>query len=130
MNELVSRVFYWLQWGIGALALAFIVFYFLYVESGDYAIHLGVGSLATAALIGPGIVISVVINQVLLVRRPAPRLVSATEGVLMAIELLLVALLVWQAFDQWSLASIPLTVLIVAVAITLTVLLNRRKANA
>ena len=126
MSEAASRVLAWFPLATAVLAGAFSMFFFIYSETGVYFLNFGVGGLATAAVIGPGVIISSVVNQVLLTRRPKPKRISIAEGILFCVQVILVAVLIWQAFDQWSLASIPLTLLVVGVAIATTVLLNRR----
>jgi len=130
MSEAASRAFAWFPLGTAILAGAFALFYFVYLETGSYAINFGVGALASAAIIAPGLVISGIVNHVLLNRRPRPPRISVTERVLFGAQALLLLVLIWQAFDQWSIAAIPLAVLILAVAIATTVLLDRKSKIA
>jgi hypothetical protein len=122
----VGRVLYWLQPAIAAVALAFTLFYFAYLGTYSYSIHFGVGALGTAGVILPGLILSLGLNQWLLHRRRVPRTMSITEVVLVGAQGLLVLLLVWQAFDQWSLATVFVTPVLIALAIASTVLLRRR----
>jgi hypothetical protein len=126
MSETASRVLYWVQPAIGALALAYSIFFFAYIETGSFALHIGVGAFLTAAVIAPALVLSIVINQALLYRRPEPRILSVTEAILVIVQGVLTAVLVWQAFDQWSLVALLLAPLMLGAGIATTVLLARR----
>jgi len=130
MREIAGRLPFWLPLATAVAVAAFSVFFFGYLETGVYGLNFGAGALLTAAVIGPGLVISCVLNQLLLVRRSAPRAVSVAEGTLVCVQAALAAVLLLQAFDQSSLAAIPLSVVIVAVAIATTVMLVRRLKSA
>ena len=124
MSETASRILYWVQPAIGALAAAYSIFFFVYIETGSFALHIGVGAFLTAAVVAPPLVLSVVVNQALLYRRAKPRILSVTEAILVIVQGVLTAVLVWQAFDQWSFAFL-LAPLMIGVAIATTVLLAR-----
>jgi hypothetical protein len=66
MGETASRVLCRVQPIVGALAAAYSIFFFVYIETGSFALHIGVGAFLTAALIAPPLVLSTVINQALL----------------------------------------------------------------
>jgi hypothetical protein len=126
MGETASRVLCRVQPIVGALAAAYSIFFFVYIETGSFALHIGVGAFLTAALIAPPLVLSTVINQALLYRRPKPRILSLAEAILVIVQGLLTVLLVWQAFDQWSFAAFLLAPLMLGAGIATTVLLARR----
>jgi uncharacterized membrane protein YhaH (DUF805 family) len=125
-SETASRLLYWVQPAIGALALAYSIFFFVYIETGSFALHIGVGAFLTAAVIAPALVLSTVINHALLHRRPKPRMLSVAEAILVMVQAVLTALLVWQAFDQWSLVALLLAPLMLGTGIATMVLLARR----